>query len=274
MESWKVYCYTGKNGKKYIGITSFTLAIRAGKDGRNYVRDNYAFGRAIRKYGFDFFTSEILEDNLTRGQACEKEKYYIKLFDTYKNGYNSTLGGEGTVKFDKEEVYNLWKQRKNHKEIEEELGCKDITIQRVLQSYGIDGLERIKLGAGRYHSQEVHKYDLEGNYLESYESYSDAGRANSVPYINIIKCIQKKRQTCGGFQWSTEKVERMEPYKKNLGNHKKVYQYDLQWNLLKEYESVAEASRETNYQVEYLRKSAKNKTKAYGSYWSYEKFAK
>ena len=37
MNEWKVYCYTGKNGKKYIGITSFNLAQRAGKMERTIV---------------------------------------------------------------------------------------------------------------------------------------------------------------------------------------------------------------------------------------------
>lgn len=271
MGKWKVYCYTGKNNKKYIGITSFSLSQRAGKNGEKYMRDDFAFGKAIKKYGFSFFTSEILEDGLTHEQACEKEKYYIQLFNTYKNGYNCTLGGDGKVKFEKEEILKLWEQGKNHKEIEKEIGCKNITIQRVLCSYEIDGMERIKKSAGKYHMQEVHKYDLQGNYIESYSSYSEAGRANNVPHINIIKCIQNKRQTCGGFQWSIEKVDKMLPYKKNIGFHKKIYQFNLQGELLKEYECVISAARENNYLPNYLAKCAKKNMKAYGFYWSYTK---
>lgn len=95
MDTWKVYCYTGENNKKYVGITARTLYDRAGKNGINYIKDNYKFGNAIQKYGFNFFTVEILEDNLSFDQACEKEKYYIDLYDSFKNGYNSTLGGDG-----------------------------------------------------------------------------------------------------------------------------------------------------------------------------------
>jgi len=36
MGTWKVYCYTGQNDKKYIGITSRSLAERAGSEGYCY----------------------------------------------------------------------------------------------------------------------------------------------------------------------------------------------------------------------------------------------
>lgn len=57
--------------------------------------------RAMNKYGFDNFEVNILEeiqgDNLEEFNCKlnELEMYYIDKFDTYKNGYNVTLGGEG-----------------------------------------------------------------------------------------------------------------------------------------------------------------------------------
>lgn len=269
-KTWKVYCYTGENNKKYIGITGYSLFQRAGKDGANYIKDDFAFGRAIKKYGFNFFTSEILADNLTFEEACELEKHYIKLYDTYKNGYNSTLGGEGNIKYDKEQILNLWNENKSIKEIEQMVGCDKSTIQKILNSYNISGMDRIKRQAGKYHLQEVYKYDLEGKYLESYISYSEAGRQNNIPHINIIKCIQGERQTAGGFQWSIIKKDNLPVYQRNLGNHKKIYQYDLNKKLVKEYESVAEAARITGFQKEYLAKTAKAQKKAYNFFWSYE----
>lgn len=46
----------------------------------------------------------------------EREKYYIKKFNTYKQGYNATLGGEGGVthtlpKEEIEKILTLWKQK-------------------------------------------------------------------------------------------------------------------------------------------------------------------
>ena len=53
--------------------------------------------RAIEKYGFDaFVVDEIFDVALTESELNEKEIFYIKEFDSFHNGYNSTLGGDGT----------------------------------------------------------------------------------------------------------------------------------------------------------------------------------
>lgn len=272
MNLYKVYCYTGKNNKKYIGMTHFSLDQRAGKNGYKYMRErNSKFGNAIKKYGFDFFTSEILEENLTFEQACEKEKYYINYYDSYKNGYNTTLGGEGNSRFDLEEIYNLWKQGKSHQEIIKEVGCSDITIQRALDSFNIEEIERIRCQAGRYHIQKVYQYDLEGNFIQEYESYSEAGRQLNIPHCNIIKCIRGKRKSAGGFQWSIEKVKNLNPCERNIyHNSKKILQYDENFCFIKEYSSLKEASQQNNTTSITLTKHIKNQSPFRNFYYKYK----
>lgn len=52
---------------------------------------------SIEKYGFDAFTvDEVFDIAFSKEELNEKEMYYIKYFDSFNNGYNSTLGGEGT----------------------------------------------------------------------------------------------------------------------------------------------------------------------------------
>lgn len=71
--------------------------------------------RAIRKYGIDNFTFEILEE-CKIADLDEKEKYYIDLYDSYKNGYNETAGGQGTIgrgKLTDEEVSQIIDLLKN-----------------------------------------------------------------------------------------------------------------------------------------------------------------
>ena len=95
---WCVYCHTNKiNGKKYIGITSQEPSKRYGKNGYNYVRSLYKFGGAIKKYKWKNFKHKVLYKNLTENEAKWKEKFLIKYYNTFKRGYNSTLGGDGTV---------------------------------------------------------------------------------------------------------------------------------------------------------------------------------
>lgn len=91
---WKVYKYTCKhNGLIYIGITSKTLDQRWA-NGNGY-RNNPRLDNAIKKYGIDGFTREILFNNLTQEEAAEIE---VKLIAEYNAtdksvGFNVAVGG-------------------------------------------------------------------------------------------------------------------------------------------------------------------------------------
>ena len=85
--------------KYYVGQTIGTMEQRAGKDGKNYgwTDPNYnsKFANSIRKWGWDAFEGIVLEE-VYEEDLNELEEFYIEQFDSFKNGYNSTLGGEGT----------------------------------------------------------------------------------------------------------------------------------------------------------------------------------
>lgn len=59
---------------------------------------------AFHKYGVDNFIFEVLEE-CKQEELNEKEQYWIKYFDTFENGYNLTLGGDGTLKYSIEAIY-------------------------------------------------------------------------------------------------------------------------------------------------------------------------
>ena len=90
-----VYKHTSPNGKVYIGITS-QKPNRRFRDGKGYYNNKH-FYNAIKKYGWDNFSHEVLFDNLTEEEAKLMEQFYIALYDSFKNGYNRTLGGEGLL---------------------------------------------------------------------------------------------------------------------------------------------------------------------------------
>ena len=53
---------------------------------------NYALYNAIRKYGIENFSFEVIEECLEK-ELDEKEVSYIEEYNSYYGGYNSTLGG-------------------------------------------------------------------------------------------------------------------------------------------------------------------------------------
>ncbi len=93
-----IYKRTSPSGKVYIGQTSESLEKRAGPGGV-YYSDSPLLYRAILKYGWSNFKSEILEVVHTKAEADEREAMYIQLYSSYDSdfGYNLTLGGNGGV---------------------------------------------------------------------------------------------------------------------------------------------------------------------------------
>lgn len=84
------------NGKSYIGFDS-KWPQRLKKHKQNYKNENRKFYDAIKKYGWNNFEWNILYQSYD-GIHClkEMESYFIKEYNSFHNGYNMTLGGEGT----------------------------------------------------------------------------------------------------------------------------------------------------------------------------------
>ena len=81
---YSVYMHTNKiNDKKYIGITQTSIKERW-CNGRGYSKKQ-KFGKAIKKYGWDGFTHDILFEVLSKDEACKKEIELIEFYDSYKN---------------------------------------------------------------------------------------------------------------------------------------------------------------------------------------------
>ena len=82
--------------KKYVGMTSKGVAERFTKHIKNALRgDDTHLYRSMRKNGVDSFTYSILWQGKSKAKCAKMEMYYIQHFDTFKTGYNQTLGGAG-----------------------------------------------------------------------------------------------------------------------------------------------------------------------------------
>ena len=97
-----VYLITNNvNGKRYVGQTSKSLEYRWNL--HRYNSSCPAMKAAIRKYGYENFSAEVLFDGIDKPLADELEKEFIRSFCTRApNGYNLTEGGEGIINPSKE----------------------------------------------------------------------------------------------------------------------------------------------------------------------------
>jgi len=95
-----IYKHTSPSGKSYIGQTYQKTAIRWRTEGKGYIVCSL-FYKAIRKYGWENFTHDILEEiefeDIKILNQLE-EDYIIKFNTLAPNGYNlKTFGGNALV---------------------------------------------------------------------------------------------------------------------------------------------------------------------------------
>lgn len=88
------------NSKSYIGQTIQNVKERfyqhcATKCSKAV--SNMAIHRAIKKYGKSNFTVEVIEE-IDSANLNDRERYWIKCYNSYNNGYNSTKGGQDGCK--------------------------------------------------------------------------------------------------------------------------------------------------------------------------------
>lgn len=100
------------NNKCYIGQTVYGFKKRYKTNGegiervykyhKNRKTNNHTYNEyllnSIEKYGFKAFeVIEVFDVAFSKEELNIKEIYYIDLFNCFKNGYNSTKGGEGML---------------------------------------------------------------------------------------------------------------------------------------------------------------------------------
>lgn len=83
------------NGKVYIGFDS-NWPNRQKIHKCNHTTVNSKFYYAMRKYGYDNFEWCLLYQSKEKEHTLKvMENHFINQYNSYNNGYNSTLGGDG-----------------------------------------------------------------------------------------------------------------------------------------------------------------------------------
>lgn len=126
------------NSKSYIGQTIQNVKERfyqhcATKCSKAV--SNMAIHRAIKKYGKSNFTVEVIEE-VESTNLNDRERYWIRYYDSYNNGYNSTEGGQDRIKLfknlDTESIVREYKSGKSLREIGRLFNVDKQTIKDLL----------------------------------------------------------------------------------------------------------------------------------------------
>lgn len=193
------------NDKVYVGKTyksieeRFKEHIKESKRERSKNRDIY---KAMNTLGVDKFHINLL-GQFDEGLLEEKECEYIKLYDSYRNGYNNTLGGDGKryVEFTDEEAIETYNRCKSVRKACKELNCDKDTLSIILRKNGVD--------TSRYGN--LNNTPIKNSLGETFNSINSAseyliktnrvnGKLTNISK-SILRVLNKKRKTYLKLKW-------------------------------------------------------------------------
>lgn len=259
-----IYKHTNKiNNKCYIGQTIHSLKSRCGKNGVGYKKCT-KFYRAILKYGWDNFTHEIIMNNLTKIEADFWERYYISLYDSIDKGYNIETGGKIEGNQYKKKVYqydldgNFIKEYSSSLSVAKEIDINNkdnirsiintCCLGRCKSAYGYQWSYIKKDKISKYKNNiikeiNLYQYDLNGNFIKHYTNYSDMEKDGFKYNSNLLY-----DKTFYGYYWSKiylgENIINIKDIINIRTNAIKMYQYSLNGNYIKCYNSIKEVINE------------------------------
>ena len=173
------------NGKSYIGQTIQNVKERfyqhcATKCSKAV--SNMAIHRAIKKYGKSNFTVEVIEE-IDSANLNDRERYWIKYYNSYNNGYNSTKGGQdGCKPFKDLDVESIIKEYNTGKSLRtlgtifkvDKQTIKDLLIRhnvelRTTRTYKLSQKDRNKVledfASGLSRKEIITKWNISKSYL-------------------------------------------------------------------------------------------------------------
>ena len=209
------------NGKQYVGKTRETIEKRF----KTHLEDSFRarmekrpLYAAMNKYGREHFSIEKIEECALEVIDI-REQYWISQLNTYHNGYNATLGGDGTLLYDYEAMIEDYNNGLLVYEIANKYGCCVDTVTIALSNNGINS----KLNAEhRQNKIGIIQLDFTNNEINNFLSCSDAARwlidnhkttDTRIESVigHILQAARGQRKTAYHYKWKLENEINTEP---------------------------------------------------------------
>lgn len=258
-----VYCTTNLINKKiYIGQhltenpNKFDGYLGCGvyeNKPSTYNKPKTAFQFAVQKYGPSNFKRIIIKifDNLEDALALEAE-LVTKEFLSRKDVYNEVLGGNIGDSTTSVKCYqydlsgNFLAEYDSQQKASLSIGRGFTTIKRAIKEkiqaaesyWSLEKFDKLDLSEYKTNSNRipVFQYSETGEYDCCYESISDAARVNNSTSSNIVRSC-KLGYKCNNKYFSYEFQPSFSQAKTEYLKKRKVYQYSLSGEFIKEYDS-------------------------------------
>ena len=192
MKSNEVYKITNKvNGKIYIGITNQGSGTRY----RHHwyearTGEPSPIHKAMAKYGEDNFLLEIIDFADTYDELKEKEKFYIKKYNSKDRsiGYNLTEGGDGTFgRLHSEETKNKIRLKALGRKASEETRRKMSESRKGKCS---DKKRKHLQEISKLNCKKVYQYDKNLKLIAEYTSLTEASEITGINIDTIRRQLK------------------------------------------------------------------------------------
>ena len=210
-------CYIGKS-ENIEKRWSRHLSVWSNLNDKAY---NYPLYKAIRQYGLEKFKWEVLEQ-CSKEKLNEREKYWIAFYDSYKNGYNQTEGGDT---FPEHGRFSKLTDSQV-KEIKQKLSSQQYTLKKLSEEYNVHKDTIRDINNGWTWVDEKLKYPLYISYKSPFYE-----RKNNR---QIIVKREKKKNYCidCGKEISNQAIRCVDCYKKTTKSFLMPNKEELQQMLI------------------------------------------
>lgn len=208
-----IYIIISPNNSIYIGQTK-DFTKRKSRYKNLSCKAQIKLYNSLNKYGFDKHHIAILEDNIDLSILNDKEIYYIKFYDSYRNGLNMTSGGNCNYFRSPETIEKLRicaignknnvgkKNALGYKHTEEaKKKMSEAKKDKLSHWIGKKQSEEHKNNIAKSKYKKILKFDIHNNFLCEYDSLKDAAMLNNLSNGSISQCCNGKRKSCGNFLW-------------------------------------------------------------------------
>jgi len=122
--------------------------------------------------------------------------------------------------------------------------------------------------AKEINGREIHRYDLDGLYMDTYPNMLTASNKLDIDLSNICTAASGKRRQAGGYMWNYHKYDNINKYRKNTFM-KEVHMYSKEGYFIKSYPSARHIK---DFKYKGISKCCTGKAKSYKNYkFSFEK---
>ena len=200
------------NNKVYIGKTLKSIEERFLehiRDSSRSCEEKRPLYNAFKKYGINNFTISLIE-KVELDQLSSREQYWIKKYNSYSNGYNATIGGDGKQLYDYSLIVEQYLLNKSVEELSQEFNCCKETIYSALHLANIDLSHNIAKNCGKKLSAYKKSILIKSfaTRMEAVSWLQENNYTSSTNRDNINAAIGRAanglRKTAYGFVWKNE----------------------------------------------------------------------